>query len=225
LKNIRENGTVRDIELKLRTKAGRLIDGLIPAPSLKARGKVFPFGIDRCDCSKANGSKDQASDSAAKLVDLSFAWRSSMETAGRQIQHTNRQFCELFGIPLSPEDMVGASCEQAAQMSKDKFKNSDQFTDRIHQIVREKKIVLNEELQMTDGRTLLRDYVPVFTSNNETEHLWFYRDVTERKRVEKMFESQSALQKILMHISSEYINPIEKLKRSSINRSENWAFW
>ncbi|MEN6454829.1 MAG: CHASE domain-containing protein [Prolixibacteraceae bacterium] len=220
LETIRKNGTVSDIGLKLRTKTGQIIDGLYSGTIIESQGKEYFLSV-LIDVSAQKQTEAKIKRQTQRLNTLISHLPGGvlMETADRRVQHTNARFCELFGIPLSPEDLVGASCEQAAQIAKDQFKDSDRFVDRIHFIVGEKKIVLNEELQMTDGRTLLRDYVPVFASNNETEHVWFYRDVTERKQVEKMLENQAALQKILVRISSEYINiPVEEVE-TVINKS------
>ncbi|MEN6623992.1 MAG: PAS domain S-box protein, partial [Smithella sp.] len=220
LETIRKNGTVSDIGLKLRTKTGQIIEGLYSGTIIESQGKEYFLSV-LIDVSAQKQTEAKIKRQTQRLNTLISHLPGGvlMETADRQVQHTNARFCELFGIPLSPEDLVGASCEQAAQIAKAQFKDSNRFVDRIHFIVGEKKIVLNEELQMTDGRTLLRDYVPVFASNNETEHLWFYRDVTERKQVEEMLENQSALQKILVRISSEYINiPVEEVE-TVINKS------
>lgn len=220
LKNIRDIGTVKDIELKLRTKTGQFIDGLYSGTIIESQGKEYFLSV-LIDVTAQKQTEIKIKNQTQRLNMLISHLPGGilMETADRQIQHTNQPFCKLFNIPLSPENLVGASCEQAGETVKNKFVDSDHFIERIHQIIRERKIVLNEELQMMDGRTLLRDYVPVVTSTDETEHLWFYRDVTERKQVEEILENQSALQKILMRISSEYINiPVEEIE-TVINKS------
>lgn len=214
LETVKENGTISDIELKLKTKTGQVIDGLYSGTIIESQGNEYFLSV-LIDITVQKQTEAKIKRQTQRLDTLISHLPGGvlMETADRQIQHTNDRFCELFGIPLSPENLIGASCEQASETAKKEFVDGDHFVERIRQIIREKKIVLNEELQMTDGRTLLRDYIPIFTSNNQTEHLWFYRDVTERKRVEKMLESQSALQKILMRISSEYINiPVEEME-------------
>ena len=214
LETVRENVTISDIALKLKTRTGQIIDGLYSGTIIESHGnEYFLSVIIDVTVQKQTEAKIKRQTQRLNTLISHLPGGVLMETADRQIQHTNDRFCELFGIPLSPENLIGASCEQAAETAKKEFIDGGHFVERIRQIVREKKIVLNEELQMTDGRTLLRDYIPVFTANNQTEHLWFYRDVTERKRVEKMLESQSALQKILMRISSEYINiPVEEVE-------------
>lgn len=212
-KTIREQGPVKDIELKFHTKSGQIIDGLYSGTIIESQGKEYFLSV-LIDVTAQKQTEAKIKRQTQRLNSLISHLPGGvlMETADRQVQHTNERFCELFDIPLSPDDLIGASCEQAAQMAKDKFKDSDHFVERILHIISKRMIVLNEELQMTNGRILLRDYVPVFTSN-EAEHLWFYRDVTESKRVEKMLESQSALQKILVQISSEYINiPVENVE-------------
>lgn len=56
---------------------------------------------------------------------------------------------------------------------------------RISEILKKQEPVIGEELQLVDGRTLERDYVPVFVGSEYRGHMWTYRDVTERRTLEK----------------------------------------
>jgi PAS domain S-box-containing protein len=142
-----------------------------------------------------------------------------METPNRKIQQTNQKFCQFFGIQAPPDLLVGGDCKEASESAKLLFEDTDDFIPRVNQILAGKKIVLNEELLLKDGRVLQRDYVPIFTAINEVEHLWHYRDVTQRRQVEDALFNQSALQKILMDISSKYINIPPSQIETAITRS------
>lgn len=140
-----------------------------------------------------------------------------METHDRKIQQTNQKFCEIFGIPSPPEALVGVDCAEASENVKTLFENNETFIPRIHEILHDKKIVLNEELKMTDGRTLQRDYVPIFTSKNEIEHLWHYRDITDRKMVEAMLIEEKQKADLANKAKSEFLANMSHEIRTPMN--------
>lgn len=105
-----------------------------------------------------------------------------LETPERKVMQVNRKFCEIFGIDAPPEALQGADCRQAAQQAKSLFIDEEGFVTRIDNILAAGKRVLNEELYLRDGRVFERDYVPVEVGPGQVEHLWHYRDVTDRKK-------------------------------------------
>ncbi len=113
-----------------------------------------------------------------------------LEDEDRKIALTNRMFCNLFAIPVSPEDLKGADCNESAEQSKVYFKNPNTFVQRIDEILENKKTVLSDELEMVDGRILERDYIPIYNDGIYKGHLWAYRDVTIGKNYKKNLEAQ-----------------------------------
>src|SRR4029079_2499450 len=67
---------------------------------------------------------------------------------------------------------------------------------RIDLLLAAKKIVVGDELELTDGRVLVRDYIPLFIDNEHKGHLWKYQDVTSEK------ENQKALQRLSLVASA-----------------------
>lgn len=107
-----------------------------------------------------------------------------VEDENRRIVLTNQLFCDLFAIPLTPEQMLGQDCTRSAEASKQMFIYPDYFVSRIDQILEQKIPVIEEELILTDGRIFERDYIPIFIDAHYRGHLWQYRDVTSRKNAE-----------------------------------------
>ncbi|MDH4016395.1 MAG: PAS domain-containing protein, partial [Actinomycetota bacterium] len=35
-----------------------------------------------------------------------------LETSDRKVAQTNQAFCDMFGVPVPPEALVGADCQQ-----------------------------------------------------------------------------------------------------------------
>jgi PAS domain S-box-containing protein len=113
-----------------------------------------------------------------------------LEDQNRRIVLTNENFCRMFNIPVAPELLTGADCSTSADDSKHLFKNPDKFVLRIDEILKKKKMVLSEELEMTNGQYLERDYIPITIENIYRGHLWKYQDITERKNYEKTLKLQ-----------------------------------
>ncbi|MDX2034214.1 MAG: response regulator [Blastocatellia bacterium] len=106
-----------------------------------------------------------------------------VERKDRRLLLTNPQFCRMFLLSQSPESLVDADCVAAARRTGEMFAEPERFLARIEEVVRDKRVVVNEEWALRDGRILERDYVPIFVEDVYRGHLWVYRDVTERKRI------------------------------------------
>ncbi|MCF8432345.1 MAG: PAS domain S-box protein, partial [Melioribacteraceae bacterium] len=108
-----------------------------------------------------------------------------VEDENRKISLVNQEFCDMFGIPAKPQQMIGYDCALASEEAKKAFVDEDMFINKITKILKEKKPVRFEEYELKDGRVFERDYIPIFVSENYKGHLWQYRDVTEKKNSEK----------------------------------------
>ncbi|MGB5699630.1 PAS domain S-box protein, partial [Muriicola sp.] len=113
-----------------------------------------------------------------------------LENENRAISLTNQRFCDIFQIPVTPDQLKGADCSNAAEENKHHFKDPKGFVKRINTILRDKKMVLSDELEMKDGRILERDYIPIFSDGIYKGHLWTYNDVTIRKNYKQNLEIQ-----------------------------------
>jgi PAS domain S-box-containing protein len=102
------------------------------------------------------------------------------ESFDHKIVYVNHYFCNLFHIPVAPEFLVGMDCSNAAQESKQYFKDPEQFVQRIAQIyeqAEQAENVKDEKLSFADGLTILRDY-QFFNSEDTQGHLWVYKNVS-----------------------------------------------
>jgi len=107
-----------------------------------------------------------------------------LEDENRSIVLVNQHFCDMFSVPLAPDQLIGLDCSGMAEQSKHYFAEPEPFVERVNQLLRDQKLVIGEELILADGRVLERDYVPVFLDNVYTGHLWKYSDITKRKRAD-----------------------------------------
>ena len=117
-----------------------------------------------------------------------------VEDEHRRVVLVNQYFCDLFSIPVSPEQLIGFNCAEAAESSKLLFLDPGMFISDINDTLRIGKIVINHELQMISGKTLERDFVPIENAEKKNQGiLWIYREITQRKKIEKDLKRQSKL--------------------------------
>ena len=103
-----------------------------------------------------------------------------VEDENRTVKFTNRAFTSIFAPGVTPEQMYGADCDSAAVMSAPLFENSEAWLAHTRAIVDAKRPIIHDEWQMTDGRWLDRDYLPRIVDGEVIEHMWVYRDITDK---------------------------------------------
>ncbi|CAM2914484.1 PAS domain S-box-containing protein [Flavobacterium succinicans] len=124
-----------------------------------------------------------------------------VEDENRKILFTNQLFCNMFSIPVNPDDMVGLDCTNSAEQSKHLFKDPECFKEGITKILIDKEIMTNELLEMVDGRFFERDYIPVFIAEEYKGHLWKYTDVTQRIENQILLAQSEQRSRIVMNSS------------------------
>ena len=110
-----------------------------------------------------------------------------VEDAERDVLMANDQLGETLGVPIDSEELIGRDCATAAEEIKSRFTDPEAFIEVISERIEHRELVQNEELQLTDGRVLERDYVPYTLSEGEA-NIWLYRDVTTRKQQRRELE-------------------------------------
>ena len=117
-----------------------------------------------------------------------------VENNQRKVVLVNQHFCDLFSIPIPPEQLVGMNCSEAAEASKILFTNPDAFILDIENTLNVGQVIANHELQMTNGTSLERDFIPIQDSEKKNQGiLWIYRDITQRKNNERDLLRQSKI--------------------------------
>ncbi len=103
-----------------------------------------------------------------------------VEDENRKIVLVNQQFCDTFSIQAPPETLIGMDCSNSAEQTKHLFKHPNIFIAKINKILEKKTLIVDENLQMADGRILLRTYIPIYLEKQYRGHLWEYADITEQ---------------------------------------------
>ena len=112
------------------------------------------------------------------------------EDEDRNVLAINQRLFDLFEMPGSPDEVVGADCERMAHDVSKMFVDSDGFVQRINDLVTNREQSDNEELSLTDGRTFERSFRSIELPDGNG-HLWMYRDITEDKEHERELEART----------------------------------
>jgi PAS domain S-box-containing protein len=108
-----------------------------------------------------------------------------VEDEEHRVVLVNRQFCNLFHIPLQPTQMVGINCLETLTETLSLFKEPEKVTQEIYAMSGKREPVVGEEVVLADGRVLERDYVPIVVEKTFKGQLWSYTDVTQNRLLQK----------------------------------------
>jgi len=183
------------LELELKSVRGEIIHCELSRELIETYGNQY-FLVLITDITERKEQYD-----ALQIANLRFKSLISSMQAGvmvenelRKVVLVNQYFCDLFSINLPPEQLVGMKCSDAAESSKALFTDPETFIKDIDNTLRLRHIVTNHELQLNNGRSLERDFIPIEDYENKNQGiLWIYRNITERKKAEKDLHRQSEI--------------------------------
>ena len=115
-------------------------------------------------------------------------------TAQNKVEFVNQEFCDYFYLNEKPEYFIGCTSLNMNQMIKSAYRNPEEAFIRIKEIVNNYKPIHGEEVLMRNGKSCLRDFVPLFIDGKPYGRLWLHLDITGRKKTEeKLHESNTKL--------------------------------
>ena len=143
-----------------------------------------------------------------------------MEDEDRKILYVNVAFLQMFGVPLSAEQMLGMDCAAMAEQSAQAFARPARFLDSVREALDAKEKEVGRVFLLADGRYLERDYVPMFDQGHYAGHLWLYRDVTEAVRGhEETRTSEANLRAIVDNAQDPVWSVDQRLSLLTFNRA------
>ncbi|MBL7690057.1 MAG: PAS domain S-box protein [Flavipsychrobacter sp.] len=118
----------------------------------------------------------------------------------------NQMFCDIYDIPGHPTEQSGVESSISLRKRMLKYTKPDEFRNRTLEIMHLKEIVLNEEWEMTDGKIISRDFLPLNFNDQKKGGIWKFRDVTAQKNTQKhIAELRNFYEKILNSIGADIV--------------------
>ena len=112
-----------------------------------------------------------------------------LEDENHKIILTNQKFCELYNYSVDPEELTAADTSDASE-SKYLYANPEKHVNRIKEIFKNKKKVIDEEVLMADGAIHKRSFIPIIKGNKFYGNLWHSTDITLQKRYSNSIEAE-----------------------------------
>ena len=78
-----------------------------------------------------------------------------------RIEFANQVFCDIFSLKDSPEDLLALSAKEMIEKIRVSYIDPDAAVTRIGEIVKQGRFVRGEDVGMLNGRTFLRDFIPI----------------------------------------------------------------
>lgn len=98
----------------------------------------------------------------------------------RKLIIINQQFCEMFSLSESPEELIGKTGFEILEKLKDKLVDFETQKNEINEVAGNKESVFDKEMQLLNGRIVKRDYVPIKHDDIFLGHIWLFKDETEK---------------------------------------------
>jgi len=156
------------------------------------QGEVIKFFAIEENISQEKEFNQQLRDSENRLTSLITNLQSGilLEDENRKVLIANKQFCNLFDFKGEPGEMRGLDFKMATEENKYFFKRPNEFIERVEEILRNKKNVFSEEIELADGRVYERSFIPIAKGNKNDGNLWSFEDITIKKKYKESLEGE-----------------------------------
>ena len=130
------------------------------------------------------------------------------------VEYVNQAFCDYFDLKEEPAELIGITDKKMIQIIKDVYQNPDEIL-HIKNIVDDWKPVIGEEITMQDGKTCIRDFIPLNIGDEPYGRLWVHIDITARKKFESELNThRENLENLVEARTKELEDAYESLKES-----------
>jgi PAS domain S-box-containing protein len=118
-----------------------------------------------------------------------------------KVEFANQSFCDLFNLAVSPQDLLGLAPDEMIEKIKSRYAHPVEAIARIQELVGHGQPIKGEEVAWGDGRTLLRDFIPIDLEGKPFGRLWHHIDITDHKRREERIAKLTRLYAVLSRVN------------------------
>ena len=104
--------------------------------------------------------------------------------AQRRIVLANDAFCRIFGLARTPAELTGTPTPHADETVAGLVADPERFAETTELLISSRRLTSGEEIDFRDGRSFLRDHIPVFRDGVYEGSLWHYLDISDLKATE-----------------------------------------
>jgi len=117
-----------------------------------------------------------------------------------QVVSYNTRFVKMWGLPA--EKLVPGEPDQILPLVVEMVHHSEVFLAKVHDLNRQPELESFDTIELKDGRTFERYSKPQRLEHETVGRVWSFRDVSERKSIEReIAESRNFLDRIMNSIS------------------------
>ena len=178
---------------------------------------IIGYGIDITEQKEA---QQKLAVTASRLTTLLRSMNSGIvvKDQNRRTVVANEKLCELFGIESDPAELQGMDVVESSRQLKQLAKDPDGFEDRINEILRRQEVVLQEQIEFSDGRIMERDFVPILVDGKTyLGHLWQYRDITHRLQLDSQLKEAKETAEQSLHAKEQFLANMSHEIRTPMN--------
>ncbi len=111
-----------------------------------------------------------------------------LEDPERRVVLANQAFCRIFDLPESPDQLIGTMTPHTGEAIAKLVAEPGPFRRHVKRLAGRRRLRRGEEVVLVDGRSFLRDYIPVFRDGIYEGSLWHYLEITDQKHAELELE-------------------------------------
>lgn len=182
------DGEIHGVELEMVKKDGSTL--IVTFDGMIGHDHAGRFRQTHCVLQNVTERKklEQNSQSTLSLFHIILSNLNSgllLVTDAGEVEFINQAFCDLFDIDGAPCKLYGLKAPEITEKLKKGFTNPQKVLSRIMDIIEKNQPIRGEEIILSDGRTYLRDFIPIRVEGKSCGRLWYFSDITELKESEE----------------------------------------